>query len=205
MPIHPTIELIERRVAANRFDPAHTLRDDEIEALVRLATRAPSAYNLQNWRFIAARTAEAKARLQRLAHGQRKVSDAAVTFIVCGLLPNPADIAARLQPFVQAGHMPPEMASAWQDGARAQYADPQVARDEAVRSATLAAGTLIHAAEAMGFASGPMVGFDAAGVAREFELARGEIPVVLMAVGRALPGNWPQKPRRPVAEVLQLS
>jgi hypothetical protein len=50
-----------------------------------------------------------------------------------------------------------------------------------------------------------MVGFDAAGVAREFDLAQGEIPVVLMAVGRALPGNWPQKPRRPVAEVLQLS
>lgn len=202
---HPTIHLIESRVSANRFDPAHTLRQEEIEELTRLATRAPTAYNLQNWRFIAARTQEAKSRLRRLAHGQAKVSDAAVTFIICGLLPDHADVPFRLLPFIQAGHMPADMAAGWQQGALAQYANPQTARDEAVRSATLGAATLIYAAEAMGFVSGPMVGFDAEGVSREFGLANDELPVMLLAVGRPAPGNWPQKPRRPLAEVLQIS
>ena len=101
--------------------------------------------------------------------------------------------------------MPSDMASGWLEGARGQYADPQMARDEAVRSATLGAATLIYAAEALDLASGPMVGFDAGGVARAFGLAADEVPVMLVAVGRAAPGNWPQKPRRPLAEVLEIS
>lgn len=199
-----TISLIERRVSANLFDASHTLTDAEIEELVRLATRAPTAYNLQNWRFIAVRTAEAKARLRALAWNQPKVEDAAVTFIICGVHPDAETLPERLQPSVAAGYMPADMPSAWREAAGAQYADPQTARDEAVRSATLGAATLIYAAEALGFASGPMVGFEAEGVARAFGLGANDVPVLLVAVGRAAPGNWPQKPRRPLAEVLEI-
>lgn len=199
-----TISLIERRVSANLFDASHRLTDAEIEELVRLATRAPTAYNLQNWRFIAVRTAEAKARLRALAWNQPKVEDAAVTFIICGVLPDAETLPERLQPSVAAGYMPADMPSAWREAAGAQYADPQTARDEAVRSATLGAATLIYAAEALGFASGPMVGFEAEGVARAFGLGANDVPVLLVAVGRAAPGNWPQKPRRPLAEVLEI-
>ncbi|QDC02190.1 nitroreductase family protein [Mesorhizobium sp. 8] len=202
---NPTISLIERRVSANLFDASHTLTDAEIEELVRLATRAPTAYNLQNWRFIAVRAAQTKARLRALAWNQPKVEHAAVTFIVCGVLPDAETLPERLQPSVDAGYMPAGMPSAWRTAAGGQYADPQAARDEAVRSATLGAATLILAAEALGLASGPMVGFDAEGVAREFGLARDEVPAMLVAVGRAAPGNWPQKPRRPLAEVLEIS
>lgn len=203
--INPTITLIEQRVSANRFDATHSLTDAEIEELVRLATRAPSAYNLQNWKFIAVREPHTKALLRGLAHNQAKVSEAAATFIVCGLLPDHAALPERLRPFVEAGHMPARMASGWQEGARAQYADPQRARDEAVRSASLGAATLIYAAEALGLATGPMAGFDAEGVARAFGLAPNEVPVMLVAIGRSAPGNWPQKPRRPLAEILEIS
>lgn len=205
MMINPTISLIERRMSANLFDASHALTDAEVEQLTCLATRAPSAYNLQNWRFIAVRSPEAKARLRSLAYDQAKVSDAAVTFIICGQLPDHAALAARLLPFVEAGFMPADMASGWQEGARAQYLDPRTARDEAVRSASLGAATLIFAAEALGLVSAPMGGFDAEGVARAFGLGRNEVPVMLVAVGRAAPGNWPQKPRRPLAEVLEFS
>ncbi|HEX5739757.1 MAG TPA: nitroreductase family protein, partial [Hydrogenophaga sp.] len=126
-------------------------------------------------------------------------------FIICGVLPDPAVIPERLHGFVAAGFMSAEMASGWKEGARAQYADPQMARDEAVRSATLGAAMLMQAAEALGLASGPMVGFDARGVAHGFDLGPNEMPVMLVAIGRAAPGNWPQKPRRPIAEVLEIS
>lgn len=201
---NPTIALIEKRSSANRFDASHALSDTEIEDLARLATRAPSAYNLQNWRLIAVRSLEAKARLRMLAHGQAKVEDAAVTFIVCGVLPDPWTIQGRLLPSVKAGFMPAEMPSAWEAGAITQYGDPRVARDEAVRSASLAAGTLVLAATALGLVSGPMVGFDAEGVRGEFGLEADELPVMLVAVGRPAPGNWPQKPRRPLVEVLEI-
>lgn len=205
MMTNSTISQIEHRVSTNRFDTAHTLTDTAIEALVRLATRAPTAYNLQNWRFIAVHTAEAKARLQALAWNQRKVADAAVTFIICGVLPDAETLVERLQPSVAAGYMPADMPLVWREAARTQYADPQAARDEAVRSASLGAATLIHAAEALGLASGPMAGFDAGGVVRSFGLGAHDVPVLLVAVGRAAPGNWPQKPRRPLAEVLEFT
>lgn len=202
--IHPAISLIEKRVSADRFDASYAFTDDDIRELVRLATLAPTAYNLQNWRFIAVRGRRAKERLCTLAFGQRKVSDAAATFIICGSMPDHTVLADRLRPFVQAGHMPADMAWAWQNGARKKYAQARDARDEAVRSATIGAATLIHAAEAMGFVCGPMSGFDAEGVADGFGLGADEIPVMLVATGRAAPGNWPQKPRRPVSEVLQI-
>jgi nitroreductase len=205
MKINSMLGVIEQRISANQFDAWHTLEDAAVTELVRLATRAPTAYNLQNWRFIAVKTPGAKAKLSALAYGQPKVSEAAVTFIVCGVLPDPETLPDRLMPFVKAGHMRAEIVASWQEGARAKYADPREARDEAVRSASLGAAALIYAAEAMGFVSSPVGGFDPEGVAQAFAIAADEIPVMLIPVGRAAPGNWPQKPRRPLSEVLQIT
>jgi nitroreductase len=201
---HPAIKLIEERYSANRFDNTFNLDTPEIEDLVRLATSAPSAYNLQNWRFIAVRSKMEKSRLTDLAYGQRKVSDAAVTFIVVGQLPNHTALPQRLHPFVDSGHMPQAMAREWQDAVQTGYSDPVMARDEAIRSATLAATTMMIAAAAKGLVSGPMVGFDAKAVSDSYHLANDELPVMLLAIGRAAQGNWPQKPRRPLTEVLKV-
>ena len=50
-------------------------------------------------------------------------------------------------------------------------------RDEAIRSGALAGATLMLAAQGMGFATTPMTGFDAAGVAAEFGIPATEVPV----------------------------
>ncbi len=202
---HPTLALIEQRISANRFDDSHSLADAEIARLVQLATRAPTAYNLQNWRFIAVRTPAAKARLRALARDQAKVQEAAVCFIVCGVLADPEALAERLQPFVNGGFMPAAMAQGWLQAAQQQYASAQAVRDEALRSASFGAMTLMHAAQAMGLASCAMTGFDAEGVTSSFGLAREEVPVMLVTVGRAAAGNWPQKPRRPLEQVLEFA
>lgn len=195
--------LLEGRVSANLFDPAARLARAQIEDLIRLATRAPSAYNLQNWRFIAVASPDAKARLRAASYDQAKVSEAAVTFIIVGSHPDAASLGDRLRPSVEAGFMPADMVAGWVDAVAGTYgADPVAARDEAVRSATLAASFLMLAAAARGLASGPMVGFEPAKVTAGFGLADGEVPVMLLAVGPAAPGNWPQKPRRPLPEVL---
>jgi nitroreductase len=48
----------------------------------------------------------------------------------------------------------------------------------------------------------PPIGFDPVAVASEFSLLPDEIPVLLVAIGRAATDNWPQKGRRPLTEVL---
>ena len=60
-------ELIKSRTSANHYDPAHKLSDEALEQLIELATCAPSAFNAQNWKFVAVRSDDAKARLRRLA------------------------------------------------------------------------------------------------------------------------------------------
>ena len=198
--------LIEGRISANHFDPTRPLDDATIATLVHLATRAPSAFNFQNWSFVAVRSREGKERLKSLAYGQQKVVDAAVTFIVSGTLMPHARLALALEPAVRTGVMPQATAEGWVDMAHGMYADNLgFQRDEAIRSASLAAMTLMLAAAGMGLASGPMIGFDAAGVSRSFGLSAAEVPALLVAVGHAAPGNWPQKPRRPVEEVLRLA
>ncbi len=200
------IECILSRHATKYYDPSVTLSDDQIRELVRIGTSAPTSFHLQNWRFIAVRTAEAKARLRPIAWNQPAITDAAVTFIVVGQLADSSLIPERLAPVVKAGIMPAELVPDWEIPARGLYFDhPQYQRDEAVRSGAIGATAMIYAALSMGLGSTPMIGFDAEAVAHEFELAKNEVPVMLLSIGAERPGNWPQKPRRPVADVLELA
>ena len=200
---NPVIETILSRSAAKYYDPAAVLSDDQIRDLVRIGTSAPTSFHLQNWRFIAVRTPEAKARLRPIAWDQPAITEAAVTFIIIGQLADSSTIPARLAPVVEAGIMPAHLVLDWELPARGLYLDqPQRQRDEAVRSATFGAAAIIYAARSLGFGSTPMIGFDAEAVHRTFGLAGHEVPVMLLSVGPERPGNWPQKPRLPVADVL---
>lgn len=196
---------IASRVSINAFHPDRPLDDVTIASLVDLATKAPSAYNLQNWRFVVARSQEAKARLQSAAYGQKKITDASAAFVICGTLEAHTQLPSALAPSVQAGFMPPAMADAWQSQARRGHeGNGELQRDEAVRSASLAGMTLMLAAQGMGLGSCAMSGFDAAQLAQEFGLASTELPVLIVALGYPAPNNWPQKPRKPVSEVLTI-
>ncbi len=197
------ITAIEERRTTVLFDTSRDIGDAQVTELVRLATRAPTSFNLQNWRFIAVRTPDAKARLRAVAWDQAKITEAAVTFIIIGKLADEQTLPDRLAPAVDAGIMPAQMVDGWVAGAGSLYRDqPWRQRDEAIRTATLGATTLMFAAHAMGLGAGPMIGFDPDGVTSEFDLADDEIPAMLVSVGYGTPENWPQKPRRPLQQVL---
>jgi nitroreductase len=199
------VEAILSRSATKYYDPSVSLSDEQISELVRITTTAPTSFHMQNWRFIAIRTPEAKARLLPIAWNQPPITDAAVTFIICGQLADSSVIPERLAPLVEAGIMPAKLVPEWENPARGLYFEhPQRQRDEALRTGSIAATAMMYVARSWGLGSTPMIGFDAEAVAREFALAEDEVPVMLLSVGAERPGNWPQKPRRPVAEVLDL-
>lgn len=200
---HPSI--LENRATTGRFDPSFEIDEATIVELIRLATQAPSAFHLQNWTFTAVHTREAKEHLMAQAFGQRQVFDAAVTYIVCGTLEAYRELAARLQPSVDAGIVSPAIQRAWAEMASNSHeGNPQLQRDEAIRSASLAAMALLVAAREVGLDAGVVGGFDPEGIARAFNLSPLEIPVMLVTVGRAAEESWPQKPRRPMQEVLRI-
>src|SRR3954471_19122615 len=106
---NPIIESLVSRSTTSLYDPAVTLSDDQIRELVRIATTAPTSFHMQNWRFIAVRTPEAKAGRRPIAWDQPMVTDAAVTFVICAQLADHSVIPKRLAPAVGAGIMPAEM------------------------------------------------------------------------------------------------
>src|SRR5258706_15953126 len=73
--------------------------------------------------------------------------------------------------------MPVQLVPGWEAAAKSLYFEKhQTQRDEAIRSATFGASGLIHAAQAMGLGTTPMIGFDPVGVSREFSLSDNEVP-----------------------------
>jgi nitroreductase len=197
------IETMLSRSATKYYDADATLTDEQIAALVEIGTSAPTSFNLQNWRFIAVRSPEAKERLRPIAWNQAISYEAAVTFIIIGQLADASTVPAVFAPMVEAGYMPADHLPEAEKGARGIYDDkPQQQRDEAVRSATFGAAAIIYAARSLGWGSTPMIGFDAAAARTEYVLKNNEIPVMLLAVGPMREGNWPSKPRLPVLDVL---
>ena len=208
MKVHMTIfsDLIKSRTSANNYDRTRKLSNEEIAQLISLATHSPSAFNFQNWKFVAVHSDAAKARLLPLAFNQPKVMDAAVTFIVCGTLEPHLTLPATLKPSLDAGIIDEATYNGWVGAANSMYQEnASLQRDEAVRSGAMAAMTLMLAAQGQGLVSCPMIGFDQAGVAAEFGLLATDVPVMLVTVGHPGASNWPQKPRRAVAQVLSFA
>jgi len=203
--VNDTITTIKARTSANNFDASSVISHEDINELVSLVQETPTSFNMQNYRLIAVTGADAKARLKAVAYNQPKVGDAAVTFVVVGKLRGHEDLARLIKPLLDAGAIDQAAFDGWVVMCTGMYANnEQLQRDEAIRSASLAAMTLMYAAQAKGFVSGAMIGFDPAGVAKELGLSEQEIPVMLIAVGKPAAGNWPRKPRRAISEVLEI-
>lgn len=201
--MNQTLQLIKERISTNRFDKTRNLSDDEIRELVEYAGQAPSSYNIQHWRFVAVASAEGKARLRALAYNQAKVEEAAVTFIVLGDLRGYEMMPEVAAAAVTAGQIDEKRAESWVTTTHKLYAGKeQFARDEAIRGASLAAMTLMIAAQAKGLSSGPMIGFDPEGVKQAFGIADRYLPVMLLTVGYPAPGNAERKPRLGAERIL---
>lgn len=198
----PIQNIIESRISVNNFQPDRSLDDETINLLLSLASKSPSAYNMQNWKFIVVRSKDAKNRLKKASYNQQKIVDGSVAFIICGTLMAYKDVSSNLKKSIETGIMPEKMVDEWQKQAnRSHENNLGLQRDEAIRSASLVSMTLMLAAEGLGLSSCPMSGFDANLIADEFDLLPTEIPTMIIVVGHSEKNNWSQKPRKPINEV----
>lgn len=194
-------DTIEQRRAVKRYDPTREISEDRIRELFRLASLAPSAWNLQHWHFIVVRSAEQKERLRKAANNQPKVTEASLTVVVCGNLDAYRDADRIYDSFVRNGYLSEEQKRRKIIGIEQFYADPQNRRDEAIRNASLAAQTLILAAIEMGYATCPMIGFDPDAVREVVELPDHLLPVMLITVGFG-EETRPRNDRKPFEEIV---
>lgn len=193
-------EAIRTRRAVKKFDPHHVMSEQEIKELLSLAMEAPTAYNIQNWRFLLVRNPEIRKQVRAAAWDQEQATDASLLIVMCADLSSWKDRPERY----------------WVNTTQAtrdfilpaihNYYDgkPQVIRDEAMRSCGLAGQTIMLAAKAMGLDSCPMDGFDFDAVGKIIQLPKDHVISFMIAVGKKIQEPHPKPGQLPYEEVVKV-
>ncbi|MEO8336756.1 MAG: nitroreductase family protein [bacterium] len=130
----------------------------EIRELLRLAGRAPSAYNVQPWRFVVVQDADLKSQLSAAAYGQQQIVRAPATIVMY------SDMESALERMPESMHpdMPQDKRDAGVASFRGQFASQTAEERENWGNAqsNIALGYLLLLAESMGLSTSPMLGFD---------------------------------------------
>ena len=193
-----TFEAIRTRRAVKHYDPDHRMTEEEIEQLMSLAILAPTAFNIQNWRFVLVREPALRQQLRAVAWDQAQVTDASLLVVLC------ADTGAWEKAPNRYWVDAPQEAQDFIVPAIDQYyrGREQVQRDEAMRSCGIAAQTLMLAARAMGYDSCPMDGFDFDAVGKLIQLPEDHAVAMFVAIGMATKKAWARGGQLPMSDVV---
>jgi nitroreductase len=75
-------DVVEKRRSVRHFDTRRAVSDEDVKALLEAAVLAPTAGNVQPWRFVVARSLPMRERLAAALH-QRWAAAAPVVIVVC--------------------------------------------------------------------------------------------------------------------------
>lgn len=175
------LEAIRARRAVKRFDAAHEMTAEERRTLLEHAMMAPTAFNIQHWRFVLVTDKALREQVRAAAWNQPQVTEASLLVVLC------ADVAAwEKEPARYWSHIPPDSQALLLGNIDAYYrGKPQVQRDEIMRSCGIVAQTIMLAAKGMGYDSCPMDGFDFTAVGRLIGLPADHEIGLMVAVGKA--------------------
>lgn len=171
---------------------ATPIPDADLRELLRLAGRAPSAYNVQPWRFVVVQDDTLKARLAEAAYGQQQVLRAPATIVFY------SDMQSALERYPESVHpdMAPDKRDAGVESLRATFAKQTAEEREGWGNAqsNIALGYLLLLAESLGYATSPMLGFDPEKVKSLLGLPTHVRVTALVAIG--YPGEEGFRPHR---------
>jgi nitroreductase len=194
-------ELVRERRATNHFT-SEPVPDDVLNEILRLAAQAPSGFNLQPWRFIVVRDEESRRRLQKVAMNQEKVSEAPVVVIAIGMKEETKRMAEEiLREGARRGNGKMETVPKVRDMAL-NFISTMPMEVWVNRHVMIAFTTMMLAAEAFGWDTAPMEGFDPAGVKREFGLPEEAEVIALLAIGRAKEPDKRYPGRLPLSRIV---
>ncbi len=170
---------IARRSVRSYTDQPVT--DEEIRDLLELTGRAPSAFNLQPWRFIVVRDQQVKDQLRDASFGQKQVAEAPV---VIAMYADMEDTMAHLDEVVHPGLDPMK-----REGTLTMLRNtfggmtPEARGVWANAQANIALGYLLLIARSEGFATSPMLGFNAGTVKQLLGIPEHATVTSLVALG----------------------
>lgn len=169
--------LFRQARTANTFTE-EPVTDEQVQAIYDLVKYAPTSLNQQPLRIVLVRSGEARRRLvQHLAEGNNtKAEKAPLVAILAADNEFHEELPEQLPHFPQAKDL--------------MFSDRSVREESAKFNAALQVGYFILGVRAAGLAAGPMTGFDADGINKEF-FADGEHSVLAVVnIGRPGENAW---------------
>ncbi|MFI9495341.1 MULTISPECIES: malonic semialdehyde reductase [Streptomyces] len=189
--LDPTAQdlLFREARTANTFTD-EPVTDEQVQAIYDLVKYGPTAFNQSPLRIVLVRSAEGRERLvQHMAEGnQAKTSTAPLVALLVADNEFHEELPALLPHFPQAKD--------------AFFSERPVREQAAALNASLQAAYFIIGVRAAGLAAGPMTGYDAAGIEKEFLDGDHKL---LMVVNIGKPGEdawFPRLPRLSYDEVV---
>ena len=177
---------IAERRSAKRFDPDVTISEEELRSILDAGRKAPTAFNIQHWRFVVVSDPALRKQIREVSWNQPQVEEASVLIILC------ADFKAWEKNPARYWAAAPDKMQATYEGMINQFysGNEQLQRDEGIRSCGMAAYALMLAAAAHGYQSCPMDGFDFKAVGELINLPKDHEVVMFVAIGKKA-GDYP--------------
>ncbi|MGB7815649.1 MAG: nitroreductase family protein [Methylotenera sp.] len=191
-------EAINTRRSIKHFDVHHRMTQVEIDALMSLAMLSPTAFNIQNWRFIIVTDPVLRQQIRSVSWNQAQVEEASLLIVLTADLKSWAKQPERYwqnAPKALADYLVPAIGHYYEN-------NEQVQRDEAMRSCGMAAMTIMLAAKEMGYDTCPMDGFDFDAVSKILNLPADHTPTMFVVVGKGVKPAHVRGGQLPMDEVV---
>ena len=191
-------QAVRARRAIKWYDPEHKMPEDTFKKLMEHAILAPTAFNIQNWRFVRVTDTEQRRAIRAAAWDQAQVTDASELLVLCF-----DNKAWERDPQRYWRNAPQEVQDFLVPAIDVYYRDkPQVERDEGMRSCGLVGQTIMLMAQELGYESCPMDGFDFDAVGKIINLPEDHTIAFMIAIGKGIKDSWPKPGQLALDEVM---
>jgi len=190
---------VYKRRSIKKFDSTHRLTEAEEKTLLEATIQSPTSFNIQHWRFLILRDPKLRAQIKdEFAGGQSQISDASLVVLFT------ADMKAwKKEPERYWANGPGDISHLLPDAMAGFYQEREwLQKDEAQRSIGMAMQTLMLVAQAMGYDSCPMIGYEIENVAKLINLPEDFVMGPMVAIGKAIKEPWPKPGQLPLEELV---
>lgn len=194
--------VLYERTSTRAFNPEREISKGELEQILKAAGQAPSAWNLQHWKFLVFQGEDVQSRLHPIAYNQQQILDASAVIAILGDLEAYQNVAPVYGPLVEQGLMKEEAKERLAQNITSAYEREQYPRDAAFSNASLAAMQLMLAAKANGWDTCAIGGFNPQALMEEFHVSSRYVPIMLITIGEATLNGHPA-PRMNVEQVAE--
>lgn len=199
-------KLMDERKSVRKYEPGVTIPREKIQHILEQATSAPSSSNLQPWRFLVIDNPEQKKELRIAGFNQEQIETSSAIIAVLGdneMYKNAKQINDLN---VELGYMPRDIADmmiANSESAYSSFSDIE-RTNIAHLDVGLISMQIVLLAKDMGYDTVIMGGFDKAAFAEKYELPANELPMILIAIGKAaMPAR--NSSRLPFEQIIRFS